>query len=96
MVLGPFLQEQVTANMTAISLPRGEGLVERRRGSARTATSTGRTTSRASSTILRSELAGQPLDTLTAEAALSLEGDRALAERFVTLFPLRPKIERPA
>ena len=39
---------------------------------------------------------GQPLDTLVAEGALSLEGNRALAERFVTLFPLPPKIERTA
>ena len=39
---------------------------------------------------------GQPLDALVAAGALSLEGDRALAERFVTLFPLPPKIERTA
>ncbi len=37
---------------------------------------------------------GQPLDTLAAAGALSMEGDRTLAERFVTLFPLPPKIER--
>ena len=37
----------------------------------------------------------QPLDALIAEGALSIEGDRALAERFVTLFPLPPKVERP-
>jgi len=36
---------------------------------------------------------GQPLDTLAAAGALSIEGDRTLAERFVTLFPLPPKIE---
>ena len=35
---------------------------------------------------------GQPLDALAAEGALGVEGDRALAERFVTLFPLPPKI----
>jgi DNA-binding HxlR family transcriptional regulator len=39
---------------------------------------------------------GQPLDRLEAEGVLSLEGDRALAKRFVTLFPLPPKIERTA
>jgi DNA-binding HxlR family transcriptional regulator len=38
---------------------------------------------------------GQPLDTLEKSGALRLEGDRALAERFVTLFPLPPKAERP-
>jgi hypothetical protein len=37
---------------------------------------------------------GQPLDALAAAGALSIEGDRALAERFVTLFPLPPKVER--
>lgn len=37
---------------------------------------------------------GQPLDALDAAGALSIEGDRALAERFVTLFPLPPKVER--
>jgi DNA-binding HxlR family transcriptional regulator len=36
---------------------------------------------------------GQPLDTLAAAGALSIEGDRTLAERFLTLFPLPPKIE---
>jgi hypothetical protein len=39
---------------------------------------------------------GQPLDALEAGGALSLEGDRALAERFVTLFPLPSKVEPPA
>ena len=39
---------------------------------------------------------GQPLDGLLAAGALQVEGDRALAERFVTLFPLPPKVERPA
>ncbi len=38
---------------------------------------------------------GQPLETLTAAGVLSLEGDRDLAERFVTLFPLPPKVSRP-
>jgi hypothetical protein len=37
---------------------------------------------------------GQPIEALEAAGALSLEGDRALAERFVTLFPLPPKVER--
>jgi len=36
---------------------------------------------------------GQPLEALEAAEALSLKGDRALAERFATLFPL-PKVER--
>ena len=35
---------------------------------------------------------GVPLDALEAEGALGIEGDRALAERFVTLFPLPPKV----
>jgi DNA-binding HxlR family transcriptional regulator len=39
---------------------------------------------------------GQPLSVLAAKGALSLEGDRALAEKFVTLFPLPPKVERTA
>lgn len=34
---------------------------------------------------------GVPLEALEAEGALGLEGDRALAERFTTLFPLPPK-----
>ena len=34
---------------------------------------------------------GQPLNGLTAAGVLSVEGDRALAEHFVTLFPLPPK-----
>ena len=36
---------------------------------------------------------GQLLDVLEAAGALRVEGDRALAERVVTLFPLPPKIE---
>jgi DNA-binding HxlR family transcriptional regulator len=35
---------------------------------------------------------GQPLDALEAAGALQVEGDRQLAERFVTLFPLPPKV----
>jgi DNA-binding HxlR family transcriptional regulator len=38
---------------------------------------------------------GQPLDALEAAGALRIEGDRALAERFMTLFPLPPKANRP-
>ncbi len=37
-----------------------------------------------------------PLDALEAEGALKVDGDRALAKRFTTLFPLPPKAERPA
>jgi len=36
---------------------------------------------------------GVPFAALEAEGALRLEGDRALAERFVTLFPLPAKVE---
>jgi ubiquinone biosynthesis protein UbiJ len=36
---------------------------------------------------------GQPLGALAAAGALSIEGDPRLAERFVTLFPLPPKVE---
>jgi DNA-binding HxlR family transcriptional regulator len=39
---------------------------------------------------------GVPLPELEREGALSIEGDRALAERFVTLFPLPPKAAAPA
>ena len=38
---------------------------------------------------------GVPLAALEADGALTIEGDRALAERFVTLFPLPPKAESP-
>jgi hypothetical protein len=37
---------------------------------------------------------GVPLGALEAQGALKVEGDRALAERFVTLFVLPPKAER--
>lgn len=37
---------------------------------------------------------GVPLSALEADGALTIEGDRQLAERFVTLFPLPPKVER--
>jgi DNA-binding HxlR family transcriptional regulator len=39
---------------------------------------------------------GQPLEALEAAGALHLEGDRALAQRFVGLFPLPPKAARQA
>lgn len=38
---------------------------------------------------------GQPLEALEAAGALHIEGDRALAKRFVTLFPLPPKASLP-
>lgn len=39
---------------------------------------------------------GQALDALETAGALTIEGDRALARRFVTLFPLPPKADAPA
>jgi DNA-binding HxlR family transcriptional regulator len=36
---------------------------------------------------------GVPLEALAAQGALSVEGDLTLAKRFVTLFPLPPKVE---
>jgi len=39
---------------------------------------------------------GVPLTELEAAGALRIEGDRAVAERFITLFPLPPKAPRPA
>jgi DNA-binding HxlR family transcriptional regulator len=38
---------------------------------------------------------GQDLDALAKAGALAIEGDRALAERFTTLFPLPAKAPRP-
>ena len=38
----------------------------------------------------------QPLDALAKAGALTLEGDRALAERFTALFPLPPKVGSPS
>jgi DNA-binding HxlR family transcriptional regulator len=35
---------------------------------------------------------GQPLDAMIAAGALSLEGDRSVIERFITLFTLPPKV----
>jgi len=39
---------------------------------------------------------GQPIEVLEAASVLALEGDRALAQRFVGLFPLPSKAEMPA
>ena len=39
---------------------------------------------------------GVPLAMLEAEGTMTIEGDRAIAERFVTLFPLPPKAPVPA
>lgn len=39
---------------------------------------------------------GQPLAMLEAQGLLALQGDRALAERFIGLFPLPPKAAMPA
>jgi DNA-binding HxlR family transcriptional regulator len=39
---------------------------------------------------------GQPLRALAAAGVLAIEGDRALADRFVTLFPPPPKVDRTA
>lgn len=39
---------------------------------------------------------GQPLEALESGGGLKVEGDRALAERFVRLFPLPPKAPLPA
>ena len=39
---------------------------------------------------------GQPLELLEQAGALRIEGDRALAERFITLFPLPPKAPQTA
>jgi len=39
---------------------------------------------------------GQPLEMLEQAGALQVEGDRALAHRFVSLFPLPPKASKPA
>ena len=39
---------------------------------------------------------GVPLEALEAEGALNVEGDRRLAKKFTTLFPLPSKAARPA
>lgn len=46
-------------------------------------------------TIAAAVYGGAPLAELEAAGALRIEGDRAVAERFVTLFPLPPKASRP-
>ncbi|MGQ7791165.1 winged helix-turn-helix transcriptional regulator [Faunimonas sp. B44] len=38
---------------------------------------------------------GQPIEALEAAGVLRVEGDRSLATRFVTLFPLPPRVEPP-
>jgi hypothetical protein len=38
---------------------------------------------------------GVPLAELEKAGALKIEGDRSIAERFLTLFPLPPKAPRP-
>jgi DNA-binding HxlR family transcriptional regulator len=38
---------------------------------------------------------GQPLEAMEQAGALQVEGDRALAQQFVRLFPLPPKAEKP-
>ena len=45
----------------------------------------------APSSVAAAVYGGVPLAALVAEEVLKIEGDRALAERFVTLFPLPPK-----
>ena len=42
-------------------------------------------------TLAAAVYGGQPLDALEASGQLRIEGDRTLAQRFVTLFPLPPK-----
>jgi len=49
----------------------------------------------APSAIAAAVYGGVPLAALEAEGALGIEGERALAERFVTLFPLPPKAPVP-
>jgi hypothetical protein len=44
--------------------------------------------------IARAIYAGQPIDALETDGALRIEGDRAVAEQFVSLFPLPPKVQR--
>jgi len=49
----------------------------------------------APSAVAAAVYGGVPIAALEAEGALRIEGDRALAQRFVTLFPLPPKASRP-
>ena len=41
------------------------------------------------------EMAPERIEALEADGVLKVEGDRGLAARFVTLFPLPPKAPRP-
>jgi DNA-binding HxlR family transcriptional regulator len=50
----------------------------------------------APATIAAAIYGGVPLAELEQQGTLRIEGDRALAERFVTLFPLPPKVTTPA
>lgn len=50
----------------------------------------------APSAVAAAVYGGVPLAALEADGALAIDGDRALAERFITLFPLPPKAPRPA
>jgi DNA-binding HxlR family transcriptional regulator len=50
----------------------------------------------APATIAAAIYGGVPLAELERQGALRLDGDRALAERFVTFFPLPPKAATPA
>ena len=47
-----------------------------------------------SSALAAAVYGGVPFEALAAKGLLLVEGDRALADRFVTLFPLPPKVER--
>jgi hypothetical protein len=49
----------------------------------------------APATIAAAIYGGVPLARLESDGALALEGERAVAERFVTLFPLPPKAGIP-
>ncbi|MGQ0661243.1 winged helix-turn-helix transcriptional regulator [Sphingosinicella sp.] len=95
----PALSKEVTA-VIAFRLGRenyfarlAECMVDVRRGAAPDAdlTFTG-----APAAIAAAVYGGVPLAELEREGTLRIEGDRALAERFVTLFPLPPKATKPA
>lgn len=65
------------------------GAVEAERGNARDADFT---LSGPAPAITGAVYGGVPLEALEAQGALKLEGDRSAAEKFVTLFPLPPKV----
>jgi DNA-binding HxlR family transcriptional regulator len=71
----------------------GGGMVDVRRGAAADADLI---FSGAPATIAAAVYGGVPLAALEQDGLLSIAGDRALAERFVTLFPLPPKATKPA